>query len=456
MKASEVISQVSQATSYQATAKANTAKASNFQDYMESNMQSKQENNAVKADSKPTPTSKDKTNTNVNTTSDKNTSNNNRVSNEKSNDVSKTSSTTKNPIEDKMNQLATEIKETVMESLQITENQLDDIMSVLGLNYLQLLEPSNLASVFMQANGITDPSQILTNEMMSDQFNQLVEQIGQIDLEDMGLTKEDVATYLEKFNDTLSNNSDVKETVVTNTVTNAVTNMSVNKANENQQEVKTVGNDQQNASVNFSVQVEKATDESDSTNTEEQKQQQSQPSVEDANATTILNNLSKATTIESFGDELVQVQQMRDIANQVIEQVKVVIKPSQTSMEMQLNPESLGKVNLLVTQKEGVLTAQFTVQNEIAKEALESQMQTLKDNFVQQGIKVEAVEVTVSNLPFSQDNMSKESNDQQKPFNKRKNINLADLNSLEEELTQDDQVIVDMMNQNGNSVDYSA
>ena len=123
---------------------------------------------------------------------------------------------------------------------------------------------------------------------------------------------------------------------------------------------------------------------------------------------------------------------------------------------MNLNPESLGKVNLVVAQKDGLLTAQFTVQNNVAKEALESQMQTLKENFTNQGVKVDAVEVLVSNSPFSQDNMSEGSKEQQKSSGKRKNINLADLDMVEEEITQEEAMKIDMMNKNGNSVDYSA
>ena len=49
-------------------------------------------------------------------------------------------------------------------------------------------------------------------------------------------------------------------------------------------------------------------------------------------------------------------------------------------LEMSLNPESLGKVNLNITSKDGVMTAQITTQNEVSKEALESQLQILKDN----------------------------------------------------------------------------
>ena len=125
-------------------------------------------------------------------------------------------------------------------------------------------------------------------------------------------------------------------------------------------------------------------------------------------------------------------------------------------MEMNLNPESLGKVNLVVAEKNGLLTAQFTVQNEIAKEALESQMQTLKENFTNQGLKVDAVEVLVSNSPFSQDNMSEGSKEQQKSSGKKKNINLADLDLLDDDITEEDAMKIDIMSQNGNSVDYSA
>jgi flagellar hook-length control protein FliK len=62
------------------------------------------------------------------------------------------------------------------------------------------------------------------------------------------------------------------------------------------------------------------------------------------------------------------------------------------------------------------MTAQFAVQNELSKEALESQMQTLKDALNQQGIKVDSIEVTVQanafneNAPEDKDSRSKEKN----------------------------------------------
>ncbi|MCH5251984.1 MAG: flagellar hook-length control protein FliK [Lachnospiraceae bacterium] len=88
---------------------------------------------------------------------------------------------------------------------------------------------------------------------------------------------------------------------------------------------------------------------------------------------------------------------MTEIVEQVIHQVKVRVMPETTSMELQLHPASLGKVNLQVSsQANGMATAMLVVENQAAKEALESQMITLKQTFEEQGLKVEAVEVTVS------------------------------------------------------------
>ena len=71
-------------------------------------------------------------------------------------------------------------------------------------------------------------------------------------------------------------------------------------------------------------------------------------------------------------------------------------------MEMQLNPENLGKIYLNISEKEGVIRAQLAAQNEVVKEALETQMVELRQNLNQQGIKVDAIEVTVATHEFEQ------------------------------------------------------
>ena len=446
MKANEVMSQIPTITSYQASSKVNTGKNTDFQGIMDGNLQSREENNNSQTVDKKTSVVSQSNNKTTNNDDSKKTVNETKKSD--LTDATNNVSNDKNPIEDKLNQLTTEVKNIIMDNLEITEEQLEVIMSTLGLNYLQLLEPSNLAQVFMEANGLSDPTQMLTDQLLSDQFSQLVEQIGQVDLKEIGLTTEDIALHLENLNLNNAEDAPAEEAMVTTTVNDDSEEDVVNNQ-------KTLNQKSTMENQNIKVEVQKHTTDSDA-DTSSSNKQNHDASVEHANLNTILNNVTKVNTVESFGNELVQIQQMRDIANQVVEQIKVIIKPDQTSMEMNLNPESLGKVNLVVAEKNGLLTAQFTVQNEIAKEALESQMQTLKDNFTNQGLKVDAVEVLVSNSPFSQDNMSEGSKEQQKSSGKKKNINLADLDLLEDDITEEEAMKIDIMSQNGNSVDYSA
>jgi flagellar hook-length control protein FliK len=170
-----------------------------------------------------------------------------------------------------------------------------------------------------------------------------------------------------------------------------------------------------------------------------------------------VDNLVKAapaTEIDLSGN-LVRVTELREIANQIIERIKVSIQPDQTSMEIQLNPENLGKVNLSVQSKNGVMTAQFVVQNEMSKEAIESQLHTLRETLNQQGIKVEAIEVTVSTYGFDQKEESSGSQPEAKkdrsgrPISLEAAFDMAELS--EEEILNEDGTGI-----RGSQIDYTA
>ena len=112
------------------------------------------------------------------------------------------------------------------------------------------------------------------------------------------------------------------------------------------------------------------------------------------------NNLNTFTERmeAAFEDRTVLMQgdtkvSMRDITEQVLGQVKVRVTSETTNLEIQLHPASLGRVNVQVSAAaQGITTATLFVENEMAKQALESQMLTLKQNFQEQGLKVDAVE----------------------------------------------------------------
>lgn len=154
------------------------------------------------------------------------------------------------------------------------------------------------------------------------------------------------------------------------------------------------------------------------------------------------------------------VEQMREIVEQVVEQIKITVKPDTSAMEIQLNPENLGKVNLSVVAKEGHITAQFVTETELAKHALEGQIQQLRETLGEQGLKVDEVEVTVSNFDFSQSNQAnaeEHKQQQQSMFSKRmvRNLNINSIEDLED-LTEGEQLAAKIMQLNGNQVDYTA
>jgi len=92
---------------------------------------------------------------------------------------------------------------------------------------------------------------------------------------------------------------------------------------------------------------------------------------------------------------------VREIVFRIVEAIKVNLSPDKTSLELTLNPASLGKIGLEISSKEGVVTAKISTENEITKQAVESQLEVLKESIIQQGIKVEAIEVTVTGFSFA-------------------------------------------------------
>lgn len=163
----------------------------------------------------------------------------------------------------------------------------------------------------------------------------------------------------------------------------------------------------------------------------------------------VVNNIAQNAS------EVSNTQITADIVNQVIEQVKVRITEDVTSMELQLTPESLGKINLQVSAKDGVVTAQITTETLIAKEAVESQVALLKENLNEQGVKVEAVEVTVAPHQFeARDEEQREKSNEEQQTSRRRFI---DVNGDEEEQFDEAAAIArDIMMSGGNRMDIRA
>ncbi len=148
----------------------------------------------------------------------------------------------------------------------------------------------------------------------------------------------------------------------------------------------------------------------------------------------------------------------QDIMRQIMDYMRINLKPDMSSMELQLHPASLGNLQVQVTSKGGVVTASFITQNEAVKAALETQMIQLQEQFQEQGVKVEAIEVTVQTHQFEQNlEQGRGGNRGGQEPSKRgrtRRINLNDALAMDE-LEEEDALVRDMMEANGNTVDYS-
>lgn len=397
---------------------------------------------------------------------------------------------------DKVNE---KIADEVKDVLGIDDDTFANAMTALGLSPLDLLESNNLAKLVLFVNGSSDFTDLLTDENMMNQLNELSDILGNLNWEDLtGMSKSDFLEGVEDFNAKSQTGSDVfKEdapALAQETAVDAADsgNTSENVSAEEESATNTNNVSTEKKSVQGETTVNTSDNSSDTkvevsvTKSEESSSQQSsfssqseddmsevthdqtisEDDVTTDNQHTVRNdfiqNLNQAVndTVQVAKPESVRMQQMVDIVNQVVEKIKVSIGTESTSMEMQLNPEHLGKLLLNVSSKNGVMTAVFSVQSEEAKAALESQMYTLRENLELRELKVDAVEVNVSDFDFSHSDQTM-GGDQSKADNgngKQMKFDFDDEASSEEMISNEEKEAVrkQVMRDNGSQIDFTA
>ena len=168
------------------------------------------------------------------------------------------------------------------------------------------------------------------------------------------------------------------------------------------------------------------------------------------------NMISNIT--DTFADiitEGISTVKEADIVNQVIDSVKLMASRELTSMEVMLNPEHLGSVHITVTARNGIVSAQIAAQNEQVKTALENQMVTLREQFESQGLKVDAVEITVMAHSFEASQNFGQSESERKQGESKVHRKL-DLSSFDDELEEDLESTAPAPKAEGSSVEYLA
>ncbi len=97
-------------------------------------------------------------------------------------------------------------------------------------------------------------------------------------------------------------------------------------------------------------------------------------------------------------------QAKMDIFNQIIEAAKVSISEDTSEMIMKLKPDNLGKLSMKLVVERGMLVAEFEVESQIVKEAIESNLEDLRNALRDKGFQIQDLNVSVNQDSNSNEN----------------------------------------------------
>lgn len=344
--------------------------------------------------------------------------------------------------------------QTVMNQFGLTAEELSVKLDELGMKPEELLTGDGLKDFFLKMNDAV-VSDLIVNEDLNAELQSFMSTVSEdlnvietIQTESgVALSEQDVQVALEQLIPQQQAEEDVPVLVTDGAknepdvvvVQEAQRESSYSEKNTNTTNEES-DNQQSEQTVDEPVKQEVPT--ADSTSAK-------QPTFENP----ILQAIQNAVNNVEAAAELEQPIHQSDIIRQVVEQIRVNMNQHASSIEMQLYPEHLGRIQINVVSKEGVMTASIVAETEAAKQAIEAGLMNLKEAMEQQNLKVEAIEVMVSTMGFEQNDEQQQSFDEKGSSNPRRKL---DLSELQEELPVEDEAEVEKMKASGSSVSYRA
>lgn len=321
-----------------------------------------------------------------------------------------------------------QIQELLIQQLDITPGELEQLMQEKGITELELLQPETINQLVLDVAGAEDNLELVMDENLYQSQQTVTREFQEISRklkQDLEADGKELPKVIEKLESSLGG-TEVQRPEA------SAENPQQSGPREHDRSEQDRGHDR---NVTGQVFYQNYTAQAQNQTTGQQ-----------------------ISVMASAGESAyVEAQESRQIMNQVLDYMKVSMKPENTVLDMHLHPESLGTLHIQISAREGVMTAHFTASSEAVKAVLETQMAVLKENFLQQDIKVEAIEVTVQTHQF-EDNLEQGRQRNEEEAARRPKRRKLDIGSLEsgEELTESEQIITEMMAADGNTVDYLA
>lgn len=374
-------------------------------------------------------------------------------------------------------EFARQVVETINEELGASEAEIKEVMEELGMTVFDLLNPQNLAQVVMALNGTEDSAELLLDtdfqslmgeigqlgvELMNQldlEMKQMDELISQMDILETPVAMDDVAVTEEAMgmvpDEEIAGNPELIEAVADEVTVVVDDKREVPEEPVDENLGKPVEQAAPEEAVEPKTDVKRDDSFGKSNHSQDGSPEQHMMAQQTDNSvfqTSFAEHISQPVSYASI-DTI-------DLIRQVAENIRIVLANDETTMELQLNPENLGKVYMNVSAKEGVVNAQITAQNEAVKQALEVQLADLRENLNQSGVKVNSIEITIATHEFErnleQNQGGQEGDGRGEKRQGRRNLDMDSLDELSGLMSEEETLVARMMRDNGNSVDYTA
>lgn len=418
--------------------------------------------------------------------------------------------------------VSSQIVEKVTEDLDITEDKLCEIMQMLGITAMELLQPENLTALFANATGIeNNPQELVLNSDftglyadvmdITSQNQALLEAVSNMEVlenpqgleiftepdnpgdvntasAEEDIAKVQISDVTDETEEPVFQQPQVKSEAIGTSETISASENAATIASENIGATETTAATvQKERSMSETAEVEasnisetavssESIDSSETVSLKSEKQvmktdlnsdsSSDERSFDDKSENRVLHTMINEQMQPEGVFEAFDVQpkytsvNTTDIIRQIVDQISIAKTTGESVIEMQLNPENLGKLYINVTERNSEITARIAVSNETVKNALESQMAALRENLQDANIRVNDVEITIATHEFEQNleqNAGNENGRQDgQQFTHQSSSNGGNRTGHNEAASDEAGLAAQIMRDNGNSVDFMA
>lgn len=357
-------------------------------------------------------------------------------------------------IEKAVAEVYSQIINVIADALNANPDEIKGIINELDINLNALSDNQNVIKIVSKYLGINNPVNVLTNDEAINAVKEINQSISEIinELKDeFAITDDGLKDLLSKI-DTVRDTENIEDIINDETGNVDASDDIIKVSDENNNKINIDSENDNIVPEKTTVKNEENANAGNNKEFNNDRESKSELYLNENGMESIVSNLKNTIT-----DNILTEDGIADkIIKQITDDIRLYAKADTTSLEIQLEPETLGKVGITVTSKAGTITAQLVVQNEVAKEAIESQMATLKESFASQDIKVDAVEVTIASKEFEQ-NLDKGAGNfsEQNENKRRKHISTEELAEINGTATDKETSIDNVLKEMGTTVNYS-